>query len=137
VGCIGLFFQEWKLLDTAKWAERIGHVQGFHWIKSLSFETLVIGLVCTGFTLKLYEAVRKLYDEALTKEERDQARWNIVTSAAEITFYGAIYMNRIGQSAIQPSTIHWLAIFAKSLGLICIASRPARRFFEPKVAPAA
>ena len=137
VGCVGLFMHEWKLLDTAKWAERVGQIPGLQWVKSNSFETWVIGLVCSAFGLKLLEAVRKLQDEALTAAEKRQARWNIVTSLAELTFYGAIFLNRIGQTTIENSKISWLAIFAKSLGLISIASRPAHKFFQTKIAPAA
>lgn len=137
LGCVGLFLHEWKLLDTAKWAENIGQVPGFQWTRSQSLETWVVALVCTGFTLRLVEAARKLQDEALTEEETRAARWQIVTSIFEFSFYGAIYLNRIGKSSIQHSTIQWLGIVAKAFGLVYIASRPAHQFFQPYVAPAA
>lgn len=148
VGTVGYFFQKWNLLDTAKWGERIGKVPGFQWVPSNSFDTWVIGGVCTGFGLKLVEAVRKLYDEAeaMTTEQKRQARWDVVTSIAEGIFYGAIFMNRIGQCAIKDSNIQWLAIIAKSLGLLSIIrtlepstgkKQPDTQFFQPKTAPAA
>lgn len=135
--CIGLFLHEWKLLDTAKWAEKIGQVPGFQWTASQSLETWAIALVCTAFTIRLVEAARKLQDEALTQEESRVARWQIITSIFEFSFYGAIYLNRIGKSSIQHSTIQWLGIVAKAFGLVYIASRPAHQFFQPQVAPAA
>lgn len=137
LGCVGFFLHEWKLIDTAKWAESIGQVPGFQWIRSQSLETWVIALVCTGFTVRLVEAARKLQDEALTEEDSRVARWQIITSIFEFSFYGAIYLNRIGQSSIQNSTIQWLGIVAKAFGLVYIASRPAHQFFQDQVAPAA
>lgn len=134
--CLGIFLQQWELIDTAKWAE-IGQVPGFQWAKHQNLQTWMVALVCTGFTLKLLEAVRKLNQESLTEEERGVARWSIVTSLFEFTFYGAIYLNRIGRSSIKHSTIQWLGIVAKAFGLICIASKPAHEFFQPKTAPAA
>jgi hypothetical protein len=130
VGCIAFYFKEWKLLDTAKLAERIGQFRGLHWIKNQSLGTTLIGLVFTGFALKLFEAVRKLEDEALTQQEKNQARWDRVTSAAELVLWGSVYLNLIGRTKIDNVYIQCLAIFAKSLGLISIAMRPAHEFFQ-------
>lgn len=134
---VGFFVNHWKLIDIASWAESIGEIPGFHWVKNSSFDTWSYGIVCTGFGLQLYEATRKLYDEALTEQDRRNAHWKVTTSVAELVYYGSIFMNRIGQTAIEQSSIYCLAIFAKSLGLISIATRPAPLFFQPKLAPAA
>ena len=128
--CVGLYSRGWKLLDTAKWAEQMGQHKGFQWIKNQHLDTWVVGLVCAGFTLKFLEAIRKLRVEALTEEGRNQARWNAITSLVELIFYGAIYLNQIGQTKIDHSYVHCLGILAKSLGLLSIAMRPKHQFFQ-------
>lgn len=137
VGCVGLYFSEWQLLDLSKWASAIGRIPVFQGIKGNSFEVLVLGLVCNGFALKLIEATRKLFDDALTEQERIQAKVNIATSATELALYGTMLLNRIGQLTIQNSTIQWLMIASKSFGILCIAARQPHVYFQPKVAPAA
>jgi hypothetical protein len=137
IGCVGLYSQGWNLIDTAKWAERMGQYPGFQWVKNQTLDTWVVGLVCAGFALKLLEASRKLQDEALTEEERDRARWNIRTSKAELIYFGIIYLNAIGQTDIANKNVQWLAIFAKSLGLLSIALRPKHRYFQQPSAASA
>lgn len=135
---IAWWAKEWKFLDTAKLASNIGQYRALSWVQNHSLEYWLIGLVCTGFTWKLLEAARKLRDDALTTEEKRQARWNVVTSAAEIAFFGTIFMNIIGKTQINNAYVQLLAIGAKSLGLISIATRPRHQFFQhPEAAPTA
>lgn len=138
IGTVGYFFQKWNLLDTAKWGERIGSIPGFQWVPTNSFDTWVVGGICSGFGLKLAEATRKLFDEALTDQERRQARWDVVTASAESIYWGSMFLNRIGQIAIEGSTLQWLAIGAKTFGLVSIICNSGRhQFFQAKTAPSA
>jgi hypothetical protein len=137
IGCVGLYLQGWKLLDTAKWAARVGQYQGLQWVKNQHLDQWVIGLVCTGFAWKLLEAVRKLADEAMTKEERTIARWNVITSSAELVLWGSVFLNLIQKTQISNTYIYSFGIFAKSLGLLSIAARPKHEFFQNPVASAA
>jgi hypothetical protein len=138
IGCVGLYLQGWHLLDTAKCSDRIGEVAVFQWVKNYQLDTWVIGLVCTGFAWKFLESVRKLSDDALTPQERRQARWNAVTSLAEVTLYSTIFANHIGKTQFNNAYLQWLAIASKSLGLLSIVTRPKHEFFQrPEVAPAA
>lgn len=138
VGTIGYFFQKWQLLDTAKWAERIGKVPGFQWVPTNSFDTWVVGGICTGFGLKLVEASRKLFDEKMTGQERRQAKCDVITSIFESIYWGSMFMSRIGQCIIKDATLQWLAIAAKTLGLVSIIINSERHvFFQQQTAPAA
>jgi hypothetical protein len=132
--CIGFFMREWNFLDTAKWAERVGQWPSFQWVRDQHFDTLLMGLICTGFITKICEAAKKLFIDDLTQEEKTQTRWDVVASTAELAFYGAIFMNMIGKTAIAQSRICWMGILAKSLGVISIAMRPEHQFFQPKIA---
>ena len=138
MGCVCLYLKGWNLLDTAKWADRIGQYPGFQWVKNQHLDRWVVGLVFTAFAWKLLEATRKLQDEALTREERIKARWNVVTSSAELILWGTTFLKLTEKIQINSSYLYCLAIFAKSLGLLSIALRPRHQFFQqPEVAPAA
>lgn len=127
---IAWWAKEWKLLDTAKLATTMGQHRAFQWVQNHNLENWLIGLVCSAFAWKLLEAVRKLRDEALTTEEKRQARWDVITSLAEITFFSAIFTNLIGKTQINNAYVQMLAIGAKSLGLLSIATRPRHKFFQ-------
>lgn len=122
--------KEWKLLDTAKYAEQVGQIPGFQWVKNQSLEVCLIGGVCAGYALKILESFRKLSVEALTNQEKRQARWNAVTSVAELAFFGSIFMNLIGKTKINSVHLQLLALGAKSLGVLSIATRPQYAFFQ-------
>ena len=130
VGCFGLFFQGWGLWEPAKLAATIGKIPLFQWVKNQSLEKWVVGLVLSAFVLKFVESARKLADDKLTPQGRTQARWNIVTSFAESILYSTIYLNIMGKTRINNVFILSFAIFAKSLGLLSIALRPKREFFQ-------
>jgi hypothetical protein len=137
-GTVAVCFQEWKILDTAKWAARIGQYPGLQWVNNFRLSSWVIGLVCSAFGLKFYEAVRKLADEALTPQEKRNACWDAVSSLGEFILYGAVFLNHIGKTRFDNVYIHCFAIVAKSLGLLSIATKPKHEFFKlPNAAPAA
>lgn len=133
IGCVGLYFQGWKLWDTAKWADRIGQYSAFQWVKNQRLDIWVVGLVFSGFAIKLFESVRKLRDETLTPQAKRQARWDVATSLAEAVFFGAIYTNLIGRTLFNNVYLQCLAIVAKSLGLLSIATKPKPKFFQQPV----
>lgn len=137
VGCVAVYFNEWKLINLSNWAQQIGTIPGFAWIKNRSLDAWVLGMVCSGFALKLYEATRKLFDEAMTEQERTKARVDVATSTTELVLYGTMFLNRIGQSSIDLSVIQWMTIISKSFGLYCIATRKSHVYFQPKIAAAA
>lgn len=130
LGCAGLYLQEWNLLDTAKYAEKIG---GF--ATQISLLSGVYVLLTTGFALKLCEAVRKLNYDAMTVAERNRAKWDIFTSIFEFSLYGLSYLNSVGHTAFKNSTLLWLTVIAKSFGLISIAVRPKHQFFMDRTLP--
>lgn len=129
-GCIALYFQEWGLLDTAKWAERISQNSKFQWVKTQSLETWVVGVVCTGFAWKLFESTRRLFDEKLTKEAKSQMRWNAITSLGELVLFGASYTNLVGLTTFNNVYLQSFAVAAKSLGLFSIAMKPSHEYFK-------
>lgn len=131
MGTVLTFFREWNFVDTAKWADRIGHIRGFQWVNSNSLDAWVVGGVCTGFSLKLVEASRKLWYVKMTDNDRRQARWDVITSVVELTFYSPLFLNLVGKTAIANSTLQWFAVGAKSLGLISLATRPKHVYFAP------
>lgn len=130
IGCIGFYFHAWNLLDTAKWAEKIGQYQGFQWVRHSSLEHWVVGLLTTAFALKLVEAVRKLRDEVLTQQEIRQARWNAITSCAEVILFSSVYLNLMGLTKFNTIHIQCLTILAKSLGILSIVTKPKHQLFQ-------
>lgn len=130
LGCAGLFLQEWHLLDTAKWANRIGQYSALQWVKEQRLDNWVTGLVCTGFFWKFLESVRKLNDEVLTMQEKREAHWSAVTSLADLIFFGAIYLNLSGKTRFNNVYMQCFAIVARSLGLLSIITRPKHQFFQ-------
>ena len=136
VGCIGLYLQGWNLIDTAKWAERIGKYEAFTWVKKHELETYVRVFVCGAFLAKLVEAARKLRNDALTPQERNNARNDVIVCIAELIFNGSGYLNHAGYMKISHTFIELSAIVAKFLGVWFIATKPGHEFFQ-QAAPAA
>lgn len=134
---VGLHLQQWGFLDTAQWANRIGQYRGFDWIKDHRLDKWVVGLVCSAYAWKMLEGVRKLNDELLTKQEKSQARWGVITSAAELVLHGTNYLNLMGKTKIDTTYLHCFAIISKSLGLLSLAVQRHEFFQKPDVAPAA
>lgn len=132
IGCAGLYLQEWNLVDTAKIAERIGGVA-----KTISLEAGVYFMLSTGFALRFCEAVNKLRSGTWTVAERNQAKWDAITSIFEFTLYGASYLNAVGHLAIKNTSLLWLTVIAKSVGLISIAVKPKHQFFMERTLPKA
>lgn len=129
-GCLGIYLQEWQLLDTAKWAQRVGQYSSFN----PSLPTCVAALVTSGFALKLIEATRKLLRDALTPEERKLAQWNCGTSTLELIASSAFLLNHLEKIKISTSLILFLAIFAKAVGLLSIICKPSHQFFQQPAA---
>ncbi len=125
--------REWKLIDTAKIADRIGQYPVFQQFKEYQLETILIGAVCSAFVLKLFEAIRVLRDEDLTEQDLFKYSSNVATSLAELAFYGSIFGNLIGKTQIKPVVINTLAIAAKVIGIISLATRPKHKFFQEYV----
>lgn len=137
IECVAAQLQTWKVLDTAKWASRIGQYSAFQWVKSQNLVGHLLGAVVTGCVLKLVESVRRLRDDALTQEERTHARWNVITSLADVIFYGVSSLNHSWKLGVGESYIQCLAIISRTLGLIQIATTPRHEYFQPNVAAAA
>ncbi len=117
IGCIGLFLKGWNFLDTAKWANRIGQYSVFRWVKNQTLETFMLKLACVGSTLKIFESIRKLRDDKLNEQQEKNVRWNILTSVADLAFYGTVYFNQTAKTTIPHSIIQILAIITKALGI--------------------
>lgn len=136
VGCIGLYLQGWNLIDTAKWAERVGQYEAFTWVKKHELETYVRVFVCGAYLAKLVEAARKLRSDALTPQERNNARSDVIICIAELIFNGSGYLKHVGYMKISHTFIEVSAIVAKSLGVWFMATKPRHEFFQ-QAAPAA
>jgi hypothetical protein len=128
--CPFLYFRGWDLIDTAEWAEKLGRYPGFAWMRHQQLEIWVRGAVCSAFFLKLSEACRQLCTEALTEQERRKARWNVAETICELISNGAALMNSNGTIRMNQPLLQSLVIVAKGIGLMEIATRPPRRFFE-------
>jgi hypothetical protein len=127
---IAFTFREWGLLDTAKWADRIGQYPAFQWVRNAHLGTCLIGLVFTGFAWKFFESARKLHDEPLTPQAKSNARWALATSSVQLIFFGSIFLNQLGKTAFNHTYLSWLSIVANSLGLLShVAPRPKHQFF--------
>lgn len=120
----------WKMVNLAKCAETVGQFRAFEWVKNQHLETCLIGSICTGYGLQLLESVRKLRDDALTPIEKSQAKWNAVTSVANLAFFGSMFTNMIGKTQINNMNVQILAIGARSFGLLSLLAKPKREFFE-------
>ncbi|MFI0434196.1 MAG: hypothetical protein ACH350_00525 [Parachlamydiaceae bacterium] len=125
-------FKGWNLLDTAKYAEKLSQYRVFHWVKNQNLDVVLIGGVCTGFAWKILESIRKLRDDELTIQEKQQARWNVITSLAELTFFGVIFTNITGRTQIAGAYVEVFALVAKSLGLLSLLMRPEHKFFQTR-----
>lgn len=133
VDVVGVIFygQIWDLVDTAAWAERIGtKYPALQWVKSHPLGLWMRGLFCCAYGAKLFEACRKLRDDQLTAEERRHAQWHRVTACADLLSNIAGFANATGFQPINPTYLRWMAIVAKTLGLLEIATRPKHKFFE-------
>lgn len=141
VGCVALFLQGWGLLDTAKWSAKIGQIPGLGFVKNQRLDTWLSGICAGNYFLKFYESLRQLHDENLTAEQKRNTKWDAINSFAESVFNGAYCLNSKGYLKISNPTIQVLAIVAKGIGILNIATRPNHEYFkkpEPvEVAPAA
>lgn len=134
---VGVHLKEWGFLNTAELADRIGQYRCFHWIKDQHLEKWLVGLVCSAYAWRLLESVRKLNDEVLTKQDKNQALWAAITSTAELVLHGSNYLNLIGKTKIDTKYIHCFAIVSKSLGLVSLAIQKHDFFAKPDAASAA
>lgn len=135
IGCVTSYLSEWNLLDTAKWAAKIGQYQGFQWINKQKLENWVVASVVTGFALKLVSSVAVLRNKKSTQPEKQRARWDVVTSVAESALYGTMLWTQLRNKRGYEATINWLTIGAKSLGIMSIFFRPAYELFENSKRP--
>jgi hypothetical protein len=137
IGCVALYLQGWKFLDTAKLAASLGQYQGLQWLQNQHLDRWVVGLVCSAYLLKFVEACRKLRYASLTSEQRIQAQWDRFYASAEFILWLTVLLNQIDKIKIDNTYIYCLAIIVKSIGLISIAARPKHQFFQKAAAPAA
>lgn len=117
ISCVGLYLQTWNLLNTAKWAAKLGQVSVLRWVTRITLETWVVGTVASAFAFKLIESIRRLRDDHLTKQEKTQVSWAVVTSAAEEILHSSNFMNLMGYAKINKVYLYCFAIVAKSLGV--------------------
>ncbi|WP_068467014.1 hypothetical protein [Candidatus Protochlamydia phocaeensis] len=136
VGCFFLYMnpQGWNLIDTPKLANQIGQFRVFGWVRNQGLETWVRAGVCLAYSLKLFEAVRKLSDEKLTSKLKAKAKWDAINSVAEIVFQGAGYLNHIGKTNFSVGFLSVACIVAKTIGIYAIVRRPRPNYFEAAAA---
>ncbi len=144
IGCVGLYFQGWNLLDTEKLANSVGQCKvfgwslnqsrAFNWSVAQSLEAWVRGAVCFGYTLKLYQASRNLLTQRLTPEAKKRELWDVATSTFELIYNGAGYLNKIGALRVSPGFIFLAAIAAKGLGIVSILYKPEVKYFPAAAA---
>ncbi len=125
MGCVALCFQEWNLLDTAKWAARVGQYSAFRWVSHLHLEKCVVALVATGFAWSALEAFRRQRDDSLTHEQFVVERWNVIANGLETVAWGTTFAALCGVVAIAPAYLYGMALFVKSVGLMSLLAKPA------------
>lgn len=116
IGGLALFIQGWKLLPS-----------------HLPFEGWMRGIVTSAYLLKMTEAARLFRHDAITSQQQRKAKWDIIGSFFEIIPNGYAFLNCIVGGQMNNNTLMGLAIFAKSIGIAEIMTRPKRIFFEPRV----
>lgn len=127
IECLALCLDGWNLVSLAKHANTIGQYRVFQWVANQQLLTWGAGFTALIFALQVGEAFQRLRNDPLNKK---QAFGDMVTSLVESIYYGALCINRINKSLIGDKTILWLAIIAKSSGLIWIVIKPNHEYFQ-------
>jgi hypothetical protein len=117
MGGIGLNLQEWKWIDTAKWAETVGQ---FH-LQLFTDQRFLLGwvyvILAGGNLVNFVETWRKLINDPLSEEARKLAKWDRVASFVKSIFWGAEFLYLKDGKKIKKSYIYVLSILAESLGI--------------------
>ncbi|MCE2983631.1 MAG: hypothetical protein LW832_08705 [Parachlamydia sp.] len=134
--CVGSYFQNWNVLDTARHANSIGRFKVTSWVKDYTLEAWLRGAVTVGFALTLVKASIDLGKNWSNEVERRRAAREVAASLFEVIYQGAGFLNYTQVTSFGPAFIYLAAIAAKSCGICCIIadSRDKRRFLT---APAA
>jgi len=117
-------FKYWNVVDTAKWAAKIGQFKGFGWVQNRDLEYVLRATLCVGFALKLYEATRQLVDPLMNreilreKEERTKVIWDIVTAGADLVSNGIGFLNHAHVLRFSPTIIYGSLFAARMISVI-------------------
>lgn len=125
-GSVGLYLNEWGILDTAKLGLQFGSVRGLQWVADQKLLSWVYGLVCTGYILQLLGAVRELGGGGLSAGEKRGAQLRLISSCSEVLYQGSNFLNSSGRVAIPTTVVLSLGIIAKSIGLLGLIYQPER-----------
>lgn len=125
-GCIFLYFKEWNLIETAKWAQSIGNIPIFGCVNQQPLDIWVKGFAICALSCKLADGARQLL---FTDQPRRKVIWQIVISSFELLSVGTLFVNTVANLKLVPVFFPVLVIVAKSLGMIEIFTRPPRTYF--------
>lgn len=122
--CVPDFLQGWGLIDLAPYAAKIGECRFFSSIVNQPLGDYIWAGLLSGFFFQSLEAAQVLYQDHLTPEEKREAQWKLIYSAAEC-LYSISNLSRQ-----DPWVINSFALFAKSLGLVVFLAESRAVFFE-------
>ena len=110
----------------------------FIWVKNVSLDQCLVGLVFTGVLLSLVDAVTSLKNDTLKKtkvtlkennlntEKVDdekaikQAKWNRITYAADLLFYGTLFTHLSKPFKHGETIVASLCILSRGIGVISV-----------------
>lgn len=137
LSCAALFLQAWNVINTAKWADRIGQYSAFKCVRTNSLETAVSGLATLGYGLSFIEVWRKLRDQPLNTSERINLTHDKYYALTEIVNNGASMIHASGYMPINRTYLNLFTLAAKGFGLWCNVNRAERLYFEKRTLPTA
>lgn len=124
VACIPTFLSEWNLIDLTSYANKIGSVSVFAWMAYKSLDHWIWDAMCVGNLLHVINAVHTLWKEKLSPEQTRNVCWLGVSSVAECLY--CLSITRM----INPQIVNYLALAAKSLGLMAFLFNSRTPFFH-------
>ena len=123
IACFPAFLQYWNLIDLSSISNRMGRLSLI-----ANLDDWIMGTMCVGYLINIFEAARRLHQENLNVEERRHEKWVISAAALDILY---------NLTMLKEADIRWVTFFAfaaKLTGIIQILLIPKPTFFTPAAA---
>lgn len=124
IACVPAFLSQWKLVDFSCYTGAIGRFRLFSWVSHQDLDDWIGKTMCIGYLLHCVNAVHSLRTEKFSSKEAKNAARFLAASLAECLYCLSIIQKR------DPWIINYLALIAKSLGLIAILFSSKPIFFN-------
>lgn len=124
IACVPSFLQDWGLIDLSFISDGLGKIISLQRLPVKNLDEAIRGVMCFGFLVQVIKALQSLYLGGMSQAESRNAKLITAAGSAEFLYNLTILQKR------DLRLIVFLAIIAKSLGLVQIVLEPESSYFD-------